>query len=171
MKRVFTPPAPIQPWHQIELFSCGKPSLDIWLKTRALKNEQNRASRTYVLAEDKRVFGYYALAVGSVAHALTPGRIRRNMPDPVPVMVLARLAVDENVQGMGIGKALLRDAVLRTAQAAKIAGIRALLVHALHQQAAQFYTACGFSPSLVDDLVLMLGMESIEAELVKYGKA
>jgi GNAT superfamily N-acetyltransferase len=161
----FVPPKPLQSWHQIESFSCGEPVLDSWLRSRALKNEQSGASRTYVLEQEQRVVGYYALAVGSIAHALVPGILRRNMPDPIPVMLLARLAVDISLQGKGIGKALVRDAVLRTCQAASIAGIRALLVHALHQQAAIFYRQCGFLPSPVDSLVLMLSLGSIEASL------
>jgi GNAT superfamily N-acetyltransferase len=160
-----SPPEPIRSWHQVEFFSCGESVLDSWLLTRALKNEHNGASRTYVLARQKRVVGYYALAVGSVTHALVPGNMRRNMPDPIPVMLLARLAVDMSLQGKGIGKALVRDAVLRTCQAARIAGIRALLVHALNQQAASFYGTCGFLPSPLENLVLMLTLDSIKASL------
>ncbi len=99
--------------------------------------------------------GYYALAVGAVAHADAPGRIRRNMPDPVPVMVIGRLAVDRTVQGQAIGSALLRDAVLRTLQAAEIAGIRAILVHAISESAKRFYEKRGFVASPVEPMTLM----------------
>jgi GNAT superfamily N-acetyltransferase len=156
-----TPPAPMQHWHQTKDFSCGENVLDLWLKTKALKNEQGGASRTYVIADNARVVAYYALAVGSVSQALTSGNIRRNMPEPIPVMLLARLAVDTSLHGKGIGKALVRDAILRTIQASGIAGIRALLVNAMHEKAAAFYRACGFLPSPVDVLTLMLNLRNI----------
>ncbi len=100
--------------------------------------------------------GYYALAAGAVAHHHASGRVRRNMPDPVPVMVIGRLAVDLNFQARGLGSALLRDAVLRTLQAAEIAGIRAILVHALSETAKRFYEKCGFVASPVDPMTLMV---------------
>ena len=100
--------------------------------------------------------GYYTLAVGAVVHAVAPGRVRRNMPDPLPVMVLGRLAVDQGHQRRGIGTGLLRDAVLRTVQAAEIAGIRAILVHAISMAAKRFYEACGFIASPIDPLTVMI---------------
>jgi GNAT superfamily N-acetyltransferase len=105
------------------------------------------------------------LAAGSIRLIAAPGRIRRNMPDPVPVMVLGRLAVDQGFQGRGLGRGLLRDAVLRTIQAAHVAGIRALLVHALHGRAAGFYTRAGFTPSPLDPLVLMVLLKDATASL------
>lgn len=110
----------------------------MWLRSKALRNE-GKASRTYVVCQENKIVGFYSLAVGSVAHEFSPGNIKRNMPDPVPVMILGRLAVDQSAQGKGIGKALVRDGILRTVQAASIAGIRAILVHALHDRAATFY--------------------------------
>ncbi len=95
----FNPPEKLTPNHDLSRFQCGEPSLDDWLRRRALRNEENSASRTYVLCAEKRVVGYYALAVGAVAHNDAPGRVRRNMPDPVPVMVIGRLAVDQSIQG------------------------------------------------------------------------
>lgn len=142
--------------HDLAQFQCGEPALDDWLRRRALQNEESGASRTYVVCVGKRVLGYYALAVGAVAHIGAPGRIRRNMPDPVPVMVLGRLAVDRSVHGRGLGPALLRDAVLRTLQAAEIAGIRAILVHAISESAKRFYEGWGFIPSPVDPVTLMI---------------
>jgi GNAT superfamily N-acetyltransferase len=142
--------------HDLDLFDSGNPALDAWLKHRALPNQESGASRTYVLAEDKRVIGYYALANGSVAAADAPGKIRRNMPDPVPVMLLGRLAIDRGRQGRGLRTDLLRDAVLRTLQAAEIAGIRALLAHAIDAAAAEFYLRAGFMPSPVRPLTLLL---------------
>lgn len=142
--------------HDVRDFSCGEPSLDEWLRRRALQNEESGASRTYVLCDATRVIGYYALAVGAVAHAHAPGKVKRNMPDPVPVIVLGRLAVDDAAHGHGLGRALLRDAILRTLQAADIAGIRAVLVHAISEKAKRFYAACGFVPSPVDPMTLMI---------------
>ncbi|MBG3876207.1 GNAT family N-acetyltransferase [Desulfovibrio oxamicus] len=166
-------PEPLGPRHDLVLFCSGEPALDDWLRTRAARNE-GKATRTYVaclhekggqVEQGTRVVGFYSLAVGSVAHEIAPGSIRRNMPDPVPVMILARLAVDQGMQGRGIGRALVRDALLRTAQAAGIAGIRAILVHALHERAATFYAGCGFHPSSVSPLTLLLRMEEVQQYL------
>ena len=142
-------------------FACGTPALDEWLRHRALANQESGASRTYVVTVDRRVVGYYALANGSVVAAEAPGRVRRNMPDPIPVMILGRLAVDRSRQGRGLGSDLLRDAVLRTLQAAEIAGIRALLVHALDEGAARFYARSGFLPSPMRPLTYFLPLEQI----------
>jgi len=137
-------------------FDCGEPALDDWLRRRALPNEESGASRTYVVCIGRKVVGYYALAVGAVAHVGAAGRVRRNMPDPVPVMVLGRLAVDQSAQGQNVGRSLLRDAILRTIQAAEIAGIRAILVHAISERAKEFYVRSGFIPSPVDPMTLMI---------------
>jgi GNAT superfamily N-acetyltransferase len=104
----------------------------------------------------KKVVGYYTLAAGAITHAEAPGRIRRNMPDPLPVMVLGRLAVDKSFHGQGVGTGLLRDAVLRIVQAAEIAGIRAILVHAISEAAKRFYEKYGFVTSPVDPLTVMI---------------
>src|SRR5262249_20835819 len=119
------PPEKLSLRHDLTHFQCGEPALDDWLRRRARQNEESGASRTYVLCAGNRVVGYYPLAVGAVAHADAPGRVRRNMPDPVPVIIVGRLAIDQTMQGQSLGPALLRDAVLRTIQAAEIAGIRA----------------------------------------------
>ncbi len=137
-------------------FQCGEPALDDWLKRRALDNEESGASRTYVVCQGRRVAGYYALATGAAAHAAATGKVRRNMPDPVPVMVIGRLAVSRSFQGQGIGAALLRDAVLRTVQAAEIAGIRAILVHAISERARQFYASYGFTAPLSHPMTLAI---------------
>jgi GNAT superfamily N-acetyltransferase len=142
--------------HELSDFSCGHASLDDWLRRRALANQDTGASRTYVLAEGERVIGYYALAAGSVALLETPGRMRRNMPNPIPVMVLGRFALDLRWQGRGLGADMLRDAVLRTQQAANIGGMRALLVHAIDDRAAGFYLRWGFQPSPMTKLTLFL---------------
>jgi GNAT superfamily N-acetyltransferase len=149
--------------HDLSEFESGEPALDEWLRRRALPNEESGASRTYVVCTGHQVVGYYALAVGAVAHVEAPGRVRRNMPDPVPVIIIGRLAVHQDFQGRKIGPGLLRDAVLRTLQAAEIAGIRAILVHAMSEQARQFYEKCGFIPSPIDSMTLMITV----AEAVK----
>lgn len=151
-----TPPALLGPHHSVEGFNSGEPTLDNWLKRRAFKNQSAGAARTYVIVEDDRVCGYYALAVGSMRHEEAIGTVRRNMPDPVPVMILARLAVDISMQGKGIGKGLVRDALVRTEQAADIAGIRAILVHALNEKVRQFYESIGFQSSPVDPMTQMI---------------
>jgi len=153
---LFSPPEKLTPDHDLSQFQCGEPSLDDWLRRRALRNDESGASRTYVLCVGKRVVGYYALAVGAVAHIDAPARVRRNMPDPVPVMVIGRLAVDQTIQGQAIGAALLRDAVLRTLQAAEIAGIRAILVHAISERAKRFYEKWGFVSWPMDPMTLMI---------------
>jgi len=152
----FSAPEKLSSKHDVSGFQCGEPALDDWLRRRALQNEEPGASRTYVLCEGERVVGYYALAVGAVAHMEAPGRVRRNMPDPVPVMLIGRLAVDQSCQGQAIGPALLRDAVLRTLQAAEIAGIRAILVHAISESAKRFYEKWGFISSPLDPMTLMI---------------
>jgi GNAT superfamily N-acetyltransferase len=153
--------------HDLAGFDSGEPALDEWLRRRALPNEASGASRTYVVCAGKKVVGYYTLAVGAVAHADAPGRVKRNTPDPVPAMVLGRLAVDRAFQGRHIGAGLLRDAVLRTVQAAEIAGIRAILVHAISEAAKRFYEGYGFIGSPVDPLTVMITI----AEAVKVGGA
>lgn len=136
--------------------------LDEWLKRRALANQVSGASRTFVVTDrDARVYGYYALAAGAVSHRLATGSVRRNMPDPIPVMVLARLAVDRRAQGIKLGGALLQDAVNRAVTVAQNMGVRALLVHALHERAKSFYEYFGFQPSPVDPLILMLRLGGV----------
>ncbi|MBI4455096.1 MAG: GNAT family N-acetyltransferase [Acidobacteria bacterium] len=151
--------------HDVSAFNSGENALDDWLKRRALANEESGASRTYVICAGGRVVGYYALANGAIAHTGVIGRVRRNMPDPIPVMVLGRLAIDQAYQGRRLGAALLRDAILRTLQAAKIAGIRAILVHAISEDAKKFYQRCGFSPSPVDPMTLMITVADAEKSL------
>ena len=126
-------PEHLTPQHDLEAFDSGVAALDDWLKRHALANEQAGGSRTYVVCARGRVIGYYALATGGVAQAVATGRVRRNMPDPVPVIVLGRLAVDRAYQGRGLGVGLLRDAILRSLQAAELGGIRAILVHAISE--------------------------------------
>jgi GNAT superfamily N-acetyltransferase len=154
----YTAPIHLTSEQNTESFDCGEVSLNRWLKERAIDSEANGAARTYVVCVENQVVGYYCLSTGSIVRAQAPRKIRRNMPDPMPVLVLGRLAVDLNHQGKGIGSALIKDAVLRTLQASEIAGIRALLVHALNDSVKQFYEQCGFVPSPIYPLTLMLSL-------------
>ncbi len=151
--------------HDTSAFDSGVPDLDDWLRKRALANEGTGASRTYVACAGGRVVGYYALASGGVAQGQAPGRVRRNMPDPIPVMILCRLAVDRAWQRRALGSSLLRDAVLRTLQAAGIGGIRAILVHAISEEARRFYQRYGFGESPLDPMTLMLTVADAEKAL------
>ena len=156
-----TAPKPLTAAHRFDDFSCGEPILEEWLKRRAMANQVSGASRTFVVADqDGRVYGYYAMAAGAVSHHMATGGVRRNMPDPIPVMVLARLAVDRRAQGIKLGGALLRDAVNRAVNVSQNTGVRALLVHALHERAKSFYEHYGFQASPVDPMVLMLSLSS-----------
>lgn len=159
-------PEKLEPDHDLSFFDSGSPVLDDWLRRRALANQDSGASRSYVICAGKRVIGYYALAAGAVAQLQATGRIRRNMPDPVPVMVVGRLAIDSGFQGRGLGRALLRDAVLRTIQAADIAGIRAIVVHAISEDARRFYLRCGFHASPLDPMTLMITMRDAQQALI-----
>ena len=154
-------PRKLSPAYDVAAFDSSEIVLDEWLRRRAAQNETSGASRTYVVCAGDRVAGYYSLAVGAATHEQVPGRIRRNMPDPVPVMILGRLAVDKAFQGKGIGTGLLKDAVLRTMQAA-IAGIRAILVHAISDAAKRFYEAHGFIASPVDPMTVMITLAEAE---------
>jgi GNAT superfamily N-acetyltransferase len=167
-----TPPERLRRDHDLSVFACGEASLDDWLHRRAIPNDEGGASRTYVVCagRQKRVVGYYALAAGAVAHSAAPGRVRRNMPDPVPVMVLGRLAIDRTFQGRGLGSALLRDAILRTLQAAEVAGIRAILVRAISEDARQFYESWGFMPSPADRMLLIIPLTAAAKILIEDEK-
>lgn len=153
------PPSPITADHDTSGFACRHESLSQWLRRRALANALNGATRTYVVCADgQRVVGYYALAAGSIAIGSAPLRLRRNMPDPLPVIVLGRLAVHEDWSGRGIGSGLLKDALLRALQAADIIGACALLCHAIDDEAKAFYARHGLVESPIQPLTLTLGL-------------
>ena len=159
-------PEPLTGRHDCSEFACGREILDAWLKQRALRNQASGASRTFVVSDARRVVAYYALASSAVASERATGRLRRNMPDPVPVVVLARLAVDGAYQGSGLGRALMRDAGRRVLGAADAIGIRGLLVHALDQSAKTFYERLGFDPSPLDPMTLMITISDLRASVV-----
>ena len=154
-------PAALSDAHQLDAFRCSEPDLEIWLKQRARKNQLEGASRTFVVCAGNEVVGYYCLAAGAVMRETTPGNIRRNMPDPIPVAVLGRLAVHVDRQGQGIGSGLLRDAIVRTMRLAEEMGIRALLAHALDHKAKQFYLDHGFVESPIDPLTVMINIAKL----------
>ncbi len=154
-------PVPLDNTHDVSVFDCGEPSLNDWLVRRAYANQASGASRTFVVCRAGFVVGYYTLAAGAVASSGAPGRERRNMPDPIPMAVLGRLAVDRSVQGQGVGRALLRDAVLRTVQVSAAIAVRGILVQALNEDAARFYRAWGFVPSPGDPMPLMVTLGDV----------
>lgn len=148
----------------VESFDCGQPALNQFLQRFALVNQKSNSAQTYVCCQTGVVVGFYSLAVGSVEPATAAPRVTKGIPQhPVPVMILARLAVDREHQGVGLGRALLKDALKRTAQAADIAGIRALLVHAKDNNARQWYLHWEFEPSASDPFHLFLLMKDIKA--------
>ena len=158
-------PQPLADHHQRADFDSGEPSLDDWLKRRAAKNQANGSSRTYVVCEGHTVIGYYCLAAGAIGHAEAPSTTKPNRPDPVPVLVLGRLAIHKDHHQKGIGTALLSDAIRRAIQAADIAGVTALLVHAISEQARRFYLSRGFTPSPVKPMTLCLMLATVDQAL------
>ena len=150
------PPEPLQASHDISLFDCGNALLNDWLKRRALANHSGGATRCYVVAHANAVVAYYAISAGAVTASQATGNIKRNMPDPIPVIVLARLAIDQRYQAKGLGRALLKDAVQRAIRVARDVGVRALLVHAIDAAAQAFYVKHGFSASPTAPLTLMI---------------
>jgi len=154
-------PEPLAAIHELNDFFSGVDSLDDWLKRRARPNQLSGASRTFVIADNHKAVGYYALASGAITAAQSVGRFRRNMPDPIPVAILGRLAVDRSKQGQGLGRALFRDCALRVAHAADTIGIRGIVVHAILEQAKVFYVTLGFDPSPGEPMTLMVTLNDI----------
>jgi GNAT superfamily N-acetyltransferase len=156
--------------HDLTAFNCEEAALNDWLRRRARANQITGASRTFVVcAGPTAVVAYYCLSVCAASHGQTTGPIRRNMPDPVPMMLLGRLAVDRGWQGRGLGAALLKDAVLRTAQIAEQAGVRGILVHAISDHAKRFYAKWGFAESPADPMTLMAKLADIVATIGAIG--
>ncbi|MFV1985199.1 MAG: GNAT family N-acetyltransferase [Thiohalomonadales bacterium] len=154
-----TAPCPISNELDDSSFDCGDSTLNDWLRRRAIKNEANRSSRTFVVCNNNIIIGFYSLAVGAITRDDALGKVRRNMPEPIPVMVLGRLAVDSHWQSKRIGTGMLKDAIQRTIIVAEQAGIRALLVHALSDKARNFYLSCGFYASPTNDMTLMIMLD------------
>ncbi|MGD9172195.1 MAG: GNAT family N-acetyltransferase [Candidatus Thiodiazotropha sp.] len=161
-----TAPTPLTSEHILGGFNCGNSTLDEWLKRRALKNQDTGACRTFVVCEDNTtVIGYYALATGSIERVAATGNFSRGMPQPIPVIVLGRLAIDLNHQGKHLGAALLKDAMLRTLSIASNVGVRGLLVHAISEEAMRFYLQYGFQESPIEPMTLLLSVKNIGRHL------
>ncbi|QWR77114.1 GNAT family N-acetyltransferase [Candidatus Magnetomonas plexicatena] len=160
---VITPPSPISSDHVLDGFECGEPSLDEWLKRRALKNQTAGVSRCFVICHRADVIGYYTLSAGAIRHEVVLKAMRRNMPNPLPVLLLGRLAVDRRYHNQGLGRALLRDAMMRAVSVSVDAGIFALMVHALSEQARGFYLSCGFVQSPLQPMTLMMTLATVRS--------
>jgi GNAT superfamily N-acetyltransferase len=156
-------PEPLAERHDLAEFTSGAASLDDWLKRRARGNQVSGATRTFVVSEERRVVAYYAVASGGIGVDSALGRFRRNMPDPIPVVLLARLAIDSGWQGRGLGRALFRDCAQRVLHAAGSIGIRGIVVHAISEQAKAFYLALGFEVSPLDPMTLMVTLTDVQA--------
>lgn len=160
-------PTPISVDHELVSFDSGVLSLDDWLKKRALKNQASGASRCFVLCDGKTVIGYYTLSAGAISHEAAPKSMRHNMPDPLPVLLLGRLAINKSYHNKGLGSALLRDAMIRAVSVASDAGVFAILIHALSEQAKRFYISRGFKESPLQSMTLMMTLETVRLILAE----
>lgn len=158
-------PEPLIEAHELAEFDSGVASLDDWPKRRARGNQTSGATRTFVVADGSRVIAYYAVASGGISLGGALGRFRRNMPDPIPAALLARLAIDRAWQHRGLGRAMFRDCAARIMHAADSIGIRGIVVHAISEQAKGFYLALGFEPSPLDPMMLMVTRGDVRAIL------
>lgn len=156
-------PEPLNAEHQLEAFDCRLDAPSAWPRKRALGNAQEGASRTYVVADGRRLVGYYALAAGGIGANSATGRFRRNMPDPIPVAILARLAVHQANHGQELGRAMFRDGAKRVLAAADILGIRGLIVHTITEEAKVFYLALGFEPSRLEPMTSLATLTDLRA--------
>jgi GNAT superfamily N-acetyltransferase len=147
--------------HRLSDFDCGDDTLNHWLTTKALRNQAEGGSRTWVVTVDDRVVAFYASSTAVILRAEATKRAARNQPDPVPAVLLGRLAVDTKYQGQGLGAALLRHFLVKALEVAQITGVRVLLVHASDEVAASFYARYGFEPSPIDELTMMLLVKDI----------
>ena len=162
----FPKPVPLQKHHELTAFDCGAAALNEYLQNYALQNHKNRSARAYVTMRDNRVVGYFTLAAGSVGREEVPARVAKGLGKyPVPIILLARLAVDGAEQGKGLGASLVKDALLRALQAADLVGCRAVVVHAKDQAAQAFYRKFDFESSPIDELHLYLLIKDIQANL------
>jgi GNAT superfamily N-acetyltransferase len=162
-----TPPELLSADHALDAFDCGEPSLNDWLKRRALKNQASGASRCFVVCDNNAVTGFYSLSAGGIHQEGAPKLMRRNMPDPLPILLLGRLAIDRRYHNQGLGRALLRDAMLRAIRVAGDAGVAAMLVHALSEQAKRFYVSRGFIESPLQPMTLLMTLATARAILAE----
>ena len=165
-------PEPLDQTHDAAAFSCGKAALDVWLRHRALQNQQRGFIAVQVVHENKRIIGYYGLAPTSVIATTLPRAIRTGQPpNPIPCLLLGQLAVDQNWAGRGIGLALIKHALIRSVQASSLIGGRALLVKAIDGEAAAFWVRRGFQPTKDDPLILARALPDIATALRQVGSA
>jgi GNAT superfamily N-acetyltransferase len=155
------PPEPLSDRHSVAHFSCGIDLLDIWLRQHAMQNQASGASRTFVACQGQRVIAYYALAAAAIDTTAAVGAFRRNMPDPIPAVLLGRLAIEQSAQGQQLGRALINDAATRIVQAAEYVGIRGVITHALTPAAKSFYQQVGFEASPADPMTLMIKLADL----------
>jgi len=160
-----TAPTGLTKHHDISEFDCGNVSLNEWLENKAISNDTKNASRCFVICDANRVIGYYALATGAVDRSKAPSKIKRNMPDPIPVLVLGRLAIDSSYQGQSLGSHLLKDCMLRAIAVSEHIAFKALLVHAISEDAKRFYTYFGFKESPIDPMTIFLSLSDIRQHL------
>lgn len=161
----FSSPIPYLAEHDVTEFSCGDTSLDHWIRSNAARNESNDASRTFVICVESTVVAYYALAAGSIDRSFLPKTLQRNMPNPLPVIVLGRLAVDSHYQDRGLGSGLLKDAMIRVALTSRTIGVKGILVHAISEDARQWYLKRWFQESPLDPMTLLLPTAQIRKSL------
>lgn len=167
MKNLLAPTL-ISAEHNLVDFNSGEPSLDEWLKNRAIRNHASGASRCFVLCNNKKeVVGYYSLSAGAISRESAPKAMQRNMPNPLPVLVLGRLAIDKKYHNKGLGSALLRDAMIRSVGIAEDAGVFAILIHAISEQAKRFYLSRGFVESPFEPMTLFMTLQTIRSILTE----
>ncbi|WP_407681500.1 GNAT family N-acetyltransferase [Proteus cibi] len=157
-----TAPEPLKIGHLLESFSSDEEALDLWLKNRAISNQNSGASRTFVTTSDNQVMGYYALSTGVISTNQAVGRFRHNMPTDIPIILLGRLAVDTRAKGLGIRRGLVKDACHRVIQASGLVGIRGVVIHAPTDDAKRFYEHIGFVPSPLDPMMLMVTLADLQ---------
>jgi predicted N-acetyltransferase YhbS len=162
-----SPPELLTDGHALDNFESGEPSLDDWLRRRALRNQASDASRCFVICEDRSVIGYYCLSAGGIGRDAAPKRLQRIMPEQLPVLLLGRLAVDHHYHNLGLGTALLRDAMLRAVHIAGDTGVFALMVHALGEPARRFYLSRGFVQSPLHPLTLFMTLATVQMILAE----
>lgn len=160
--QLLPPPEPLDAGHDCEGFDCGLPTIDAWLRNQALRNEVAGASRTNVIAVDRMVVAFYSLSAFSLQRSAVTGRVRRNMPDPIPAILIGRLAVDQSLSEQGIGTGLLRDALLRCQDVSNDLSARVVAVEAISSAAARYYEERGFESSRTDPLLLTVLIKDTE---------
>lgn len=156
-------PVPLADHHELDEFNCSETSLNDWLKTRSRENAKTGASRVFVCCDGAKVLAYYSISASSVLHSEVPGKVKRNMPTPIPVVLLGRLAVDVSLEGKGVGQSLFKDAAHRINQAADQIGIAAITVHPISEKAREFWLKRGFVDCPGEKTMMVVTMKDIRA--------